>query len=33
MTAEQKGEEIKKIREQEKKFLSTVHKLRELAGY
>ena len=33
MSAEQKGEEIKKIREQEKKFLSNVHKLRELAGY
>ena len=33
MTAEQKGEEIKKIREQEKKFLGNVHKLRELAGY
>ena len=33
MTAEKKGEEIKRIRELEKKMLANVHKLRETAGY
>ena len=33
MTAEKKGEEIKRIREQEKKLLANVHKLRVMAGY
>ena len=33
MTAEQKGEEIKRIREMEKVYLSNVHKLRQMAGY
>ena len=33
MDAEKKGQEIKKIREQEKKLLKNVHKLRVQAGY
>ena len=33
MSAEKKGEEIKRIREMEKKLLSNVHKLREQAGF
>ena len=33
MSAEKKGEEIKRIREIEKKLLSNVHKLRQIAGY
>ena len=33
MSAEQKGDEIKRIRETEKKLLANVHKLRQMAGY
>jgi len=33
MSAEQKGDEIKRIRETEKRLLSNVHKLRQIAGY
>jgi hypothetical protein len=33
MSAEKKGQEIARIREMEKKLLSNVHKLRQLAGY
>jgi hypothetical protein len=33
MDAEKKGMEIKRIREQEKKLLANVHRLRQMAGY
>jgi hypothetical protein len=33
MTAEKKGEEIRRIREMEKTYLSNVNKLRQMAGY
>ena len=33
MSAEQKGDEVKRIRETEKRLLSNVHKLRQIAGY
>jgi hypothetical protein len=33
MSAERKGEEIKRVREMEKVYLSNVHKLRQMAGY
>ena len=33
MSAERKGEEIRRIREMEKVYLGNVHKLRQMAGY
>jgi len=33
MSAEKKGEEIRRVREMEKVYLSNVHKLRQMAGY